>query len=124
MEKESRFHVKLNSIKVESTMNAEFNIFGDTLPQVFQDLEQVIAYVTGQPYVKQPPVSQAIPAIAPKVQPASNPVPPPPAQQVGICVKCGSSDLEWVKGTRKSNGRPFAAFKCQECEKWQPAVAQ
>jgi len=122
----SRFHVELNSIKVESTMSAKFNIFGDSFEQVTADLEQVIAYVTGTP---QPPA--VVPGTAPKIpapviQPSQIPArqkvqaPAKPSAQAGICCACGSDSLEWVSGTRKDNGKPFAAFKCQECGKWQP----
>ena len=122
----SRFHVELNSIKVESTMSAKFNIFGDSFEQVTADLEQVIAYVTGTP---QP--AAVVPGTAPKVTatvvpPAQKPVhqksqaPAKPSVQAGVCCACGSESLEWVTGTRKDNGKSFAAFKCQECGKWQP----
>lgn len=123
----SRFHVELNSIKVED-MSAKFNIFGDSLDQVTADLEAVIAYVTGQ-QAKLPaqPVLQAtiIPSIAPRMQ-AQKPArqipqaPVKPSVQAGVCCACGSDSLEWVSGTRKDNGKSFAAFKCQECGKWQP----
>jgi len=118
----SRFHVELNSIKVESTMSAKFNIFGDSFEQVTADLEQVIAYVTGTP---QPPA--VVPGIAPKATaPAQKPArqlpqsAAKPSAQGGVCCACGSDSLEWVTGTRKDNGKSFAAFKCQECGKWQP----
>jgi len=123
----SRFHIEINSIKVDD-MAVRFNIFGDTLVQVTADLEQVIAYVTGNP---QTPA--IIPAITPKV---SAPVIPPtqkptrpipqasakPSAQAGVCCACGSDSLEWVTGTRKDNGKSFAAFKCQACGKWQPEM--
>ena len=118
----SRVHVELNSIKVESTMSAKFNIFGDSLEQVTADQEQVIAYVTGTP---QPPA--VVPGTAPKATaPAQKPshqkpqAPAKPSSQAGVCCACGSDSLEWVTGTRKDNGKSFAAFKCQECGKWQP----
>lgn len=121
----SRFHIEINSIKVDD-MSVRFNIFGDTLSQVTADLEQVIAYVTGNPQLP-----TAVLGIAPKV---TAPVTPPPQKhtrqvpnapakpsaQSGVCCACGSDSLEWVSGTRKDNGKSFAAFKCQECGKWQP----
>jgi len=121
----SRFHIEINSIKVDD-FTVRFNIFGDTLPQVTADLEQVIAYVTGTP---QP--SAVVPGIAPKVLAPVIPSDQKPAQQkayaaakpsaqAGVCCACGSDSLEWVSGTRKDNGKSFAAFKCQECGKWQP----
>ena len=123
----SRFHVELNSIKVED-MSAKFNIFGDSLDQVTADLEAVIAYVTGQQArLPAQPVLQAtiIPSVAPRMQ-AQKPArqipqaPAKPSVQADICCACGSDSLEWVSGTRKDNGKSFAAFKCQECGKWQP----
>ena len=133
----SRFHIEINSIKVDD-MAVRFNIFGDTLAQVTADLEQVIAYVTGAADIKPPlPTSgpwlapafnAAIPSVPPR---AAAPAPKPahqksqattakPSAQVGVCCACGSDSLEWVTGTRKDNGKSFAAFKCQECGKWQP----
>ena len=121
----SRFHIEINSIKVDD-MHVRFNIFGDTLVQVTADLEQVIAYVTGNP---QP--SAVIPSIAPKIPApailqAQKPVrqitqvSAKPSVQAGVCCACGSGSLEWVSGTRKDNGKSFAAFKCKQCGKWQP----
>jgi len=115
----SRFHCEINSIKVEGMM-MKFNIFGDTFDQVTADLEQVIAYIT----------SAVPPSIAPKLLPPAistgsiltKPAPPdrPVPAKTGTCIDCGSDLLEWVTGTRKDNHKPFAAFKCQECGKWQP----
>jgi hypothetical protein len=102
---DSRFHCEINSIKVEGMM-VKFNIFGDTFAQVTADLEQVIGYVTGAAPV---PVAGKVP-----------PAPQPPASKVGTCFNCGSDSLEWVTGFRKDTQKPFAAFKCQECKKWQP----
>ena len=135
----SRFHIEINSIKVDD-MAVRFNIFGDTLAQVTADLEQVIAYVTGQADIKPqlppsgpwvaPALNAPVPSVAPK---AAAPIVPPapksarqaaqstkPSAQVGVCCACGSDSLEWVTGTRNDNGKSFAAFKCQECGKWQP----
>jgi hypothetical protein len=103
-------------------MSVRFNIFGDTLAQVTADLEQVIAYVTGTvPLLSKPmpAVSARATGAAPAV-PATAPKLPPPAAKTGACIGCGSDTLEWVTGTRKDNGKSFAAFKCQECGKWQP----
>jgi len=123
----SRFHIEVNSVKVDD-MSVRFNIFGDTLAQVTADLEQVIAYVTGQADIPRPPA--AVPAAAPKAAAPVATVPKParPAAQAsaklstqaGACCACGSDSLEWVTGSRKDNGKPFAAYKCQECGKWQP----
>ena len=123
----SRFHIEITSIKVDD-MAVRFNIFGDTLAQVTADLEQVIAYVTGQADISQvdrsfAAVSAAAPkAAAPAPKPAHQkpPAPGKPSALVGACCACGSDSLEWVTGTRKDNGQSFAAFKCQECGKWQP----
>jgi hypothetical protein len=100
----SRFHIEINSIKVDD-MAVRFNIFGDTLAQVTADFEQVIAYVTASAAIA-PQKSQAITA--------------KPSAPAGVCCACGSDSLEWVTGTRKDNGKSFAAFKCQTCAKWQP----
>jgi hypothetical protein len=110
----SRFHIEINSIKVEEA-TVRFNIFGETLAEVVHDMEQVLAYVSGQADI---PQGAPIPVIAPKAPP----VPKPPAKAVGVCFKCGSDDLEWVSGTRKDNGKAFAAFRCQACKQWQPEV--
>ena len=123
----SRFHIEINSVKVDD-MSVRFNIFGDTLAQVTADLEQVIAYVTGQADISQMDRSfAAVSAAAPKAAaPAPKPArpaaqaPAKPSAQVGTCCACGSDSLEWVTGTRKDNGKSFAAYKCQECGKWQP----
>ena len=127
----SRFHIEVNSIKVDD-MAVRFNIFGDTLAQVTADLEQVIAYVTGQADIKPAPLPvpalfASVPSASPKAA-APAPKPARPAAQApaklpalsGACCACGSDSLEWVTGTRKDNGKSFAAFKCQECGKWQP----
>ena len=132
----SRFHIEINAIKVDD-MAVRFNIFGDTLAQATSDLEQVIAYVTGQADIKPPlPPSgpwvaparnAAIPSVAPRPaapaprssRPAAQ-APAKPSAPAGACCACGSDALEWVTGTRKDNGKSFAAFKCQECGKWQP----
>ncbi|GEM_PF-1497521 len=117
----SRFHIEINSIKVDD-MAVRFNIFGDTLAQVTADLQQVIAYVTGAV----PPPSKSMPSVGARVSGASPAVPPvalklpPPSAKTGTCIGCGSDALEWVTGTRKDNHKPFAAYKCQECGKWQP----
>jgi len=98
------------------------NIFGDTLDQVTADLEQVIAYVTGAV----PPLSKPVPAVGARVSgagpaaPSGAPKLPPPSAKTGTCIGCGSNALEWVTGTHKDNGKSFAAYKCQECGKWQP----
>ncbi len=126
----SRFHIEINSIKVDD-MAVRFNIFGDTLAQVTADLEQVIAYVTGQADIKTAPLPvpalfTSVPSIAPKSSPAPRPArpaaqaPAKPSAPAGVCCACGSDVLEWVTGTRKDNGKSFAAYKCQECGKWQP----
>jgi hypothetical protein len=134
----SRFHIEINSIKVED-YTVRFNIFGDTLAEVTHDLESVIAYVTGQadipfpappiqsvaprvPQVVPPPVSAAAArsAALAAADALSAATKRPPAKAVGVCVKCGSDDLEWVAGTRKDNGKAFAAFRCQGCKAWQP----
>ena len=123
----SRFHIEINSVKVDD-MSVRFNIFGDTLAQVTADLEQVIAYVTGQADIAQvdrsfAAVSAAAPkASAPAQKPARQAAPSvaKPSALVGACCACGSDALEWVSGTRKDNGKSFAAYKCQECGKWQP----
>ena len=124
----SRFHIEVNSIKMDD-MSVRFNIFGDTLAQVTADLEQVIAYVTHTGDIAWPTaaLNAPVPSVAPK---AAAPVPKParPAAQApakppaltGACCACGSVVLEWVTGTRKDNGKSFAAYKCQECGKWQP----
>jgi len=117
----SRFHIEVTNIKAEDEMSVRFNIFGDTLAQVTRDLEQVIAYVTGAG----PARSKSLPAgatVSGSVRAAAPVAPkaPPPAASTGTCVGCGSDALEWVTGTRKDNGKPFAAYKCQECGKWQP----
>jgi len=132
----SRFHIEINSIKVDD-MAVRFNIFGDTLAQVTADLEQVIAYVTGQADIKPPlppsgpwvppALNAPVPSIAPRAaapapklaRPAAQ-APAKPPVLVGACCACGSDSLEWVTGTRKDNGKSFAAYKCQECGKWQP----
>ena len=123
----SRFHIEVNSIKVDD-MAVRFNIFGDTLAQVTADLEQVIAYVTGQADI--PQVDRSFAAISAAAPKAAAPAPKPahqkalattkPSALAGACCACGSDSLEWVTGTRKDNGKSFAAFKCQECGKWQP----
>jgi hypothetical protein len=123
----SRFHIEINSVKVDD-MSVRFNIFGDTLAQVTADLEQVIAYVTGTVDIAQ--VDRSFAAVSATAQMSAAPAPKParPAAQapskppalVGACCACGSDSLEWVTGTRKDNGKSFAAFKCQECGKWQP----
>jgi hypothetical protein len=132
----SRFHIEINSIKVDD-MAVRFNIFGDTLAQVTADLEQVIAYVTGQADIKPqlppsapwvaPALNAPVPSVAPKAAaPAAKPArtaaqaPAKPPALTGACCACGSDALEWVTGTRKDNGKSFAAYKCQECGKWQP----
>ena len=119
----SHFHVEINSIKVES-YTVKFNIFADTLAQACEDLEAVLAYVTGS---TGEPLS--VPAQAEKVvaahqaeKPATAKKTTPPAKKVGVCFSCGSDNLEWVEGTRKKDGRPFAAYKCQDCQTWQPEV--
>jgi hypothetical protein len=123
----SRFHIEINSVKVDD-MSVRFNIFGDTLAQVTADLEQVIAYVTGQADISQ--MDRSFAAISTAAPKAAAPAPKParqvaqsvakPSAQAGVCCACGSDSLEWVTGTRKDNGKSFAAFKCQECGKWQP----
>ena len=124
----SRFHIEINSVKVDD-MSVRFNIFGDTLAQVTGDLEQVIAYVTGTADIPQVDRSfAAVSAAAPKAAaPAQKPshqksqaTTAKPSAPAGVCCACGSDTLEWVTGTRKDNGKSFAAFKCQECGKWQP----
>ena len=127
----SRFHIEITSIKVDD-MAVRFNIFGDTLAQVTADLEQVIAYVTGQADISQvdrsfAAVSAAAPKAAAPIATAQKPAhqksqatAAKPSALVGACCACGSDSLEWVTGTRKDNGKSFAAFKCQECGKWQP----
>jgi hypothetical protein len=118
----SRFHVEVTGVKAEDEMSVRFNIFGDTLAQVTADLEQVIAYVTGTV----PLLSKPMPAVSARATGAAPAVPsfvpklPPPPAKTGTCIGCGSNNLEWVTGTRKDNHKPFAAFKCQECGKWQP----
>jgi len=115
----SRFHIEIAGVKAEDEMSVRFNIFGDTLAQVTADLEQVIAYVTAAvpppsaslPATGARSASPSVPSVAPKV---------PAAARAGTCIGCGSDTLEWVTGTRKDNGKSFAAFKCQECGKWQP----
>jgi len=127
----SRFHIEINSVKVDD-MSVRFNIFGDTLAQVTADLEQVIAYVTGTADISQVDRSfAAVSAAAPKAAAPGATAQKPahqktqattakPSALVGACCACGSDSLEWVTGTRKDNGKSFAAFKCQECGKWQP----
>jgi predicted metalloprotease with PDZ domain len=121
----SRFHIEINSVKVDD-MSVRFNIFGDTLAQVTADLEQVIVYVTGNPQspaavltaLTKPAVAVAT-ALKPTHQ-KSQTTAAKPSALVGACCACGRDSLEWVTGTRKDNGKSFAAFKCQECGKWQP----
>ena len=116
-EEKQHFHVEINSIKVEGMM-VKFNIFADTLAQVTADLEAVIAYVTGSaPLPQQPAV---VPAQVAKSAPAAKPPAVKKPAPAAVCCACGSESLEWVSGTRKDNGKSFAAFKCQECGKWQP----
>ncbi|MFA5401125.1 MAG: hypothetical protein WC169_05510 [Dehalococcoidia bacterium] len=116
----SRFHIEVTNIKAEDEMSVRFNIFGDTFAQVTADLEKVIAYVTGSaPLLSKSPRPVVNGAAGAAVLPPA-PKPPPPPAKVGACVNCGSDALEWVTGTRKDNGKPFAAYKCQECGKWQP----
>ena len=117
----SRFHIEVTGVKAEDEMSVRFNIFGDTLAQVTADLEQVMAYVTGSV----PPPSKSVAAVGARAAVAAPAVPSvapkvPAAATTGTCIGCGSDTLEWVTGTRKDNGKPFAAFKCQECGKWQP----
>lgn len=113
MANSSRFHIEVNSIKVDE-MDVRFNIFGDTLAQVTADLEQVIGYVTGNPQpAPQPPARKP-------VQPKLPAAPAVPQASETACCSCGSLNLEWVTGVRKSDQRPFAAFKCRDCGKWQP----
>jgi len=118
----SRFHIEVTGIKAEDEMSVRFNIFGDTLAQVTADLEQVMAYVTGAvpPPLKPMPSAGAKAAGTGLAAPSVAPKLPPPIAKTGACVGCGSDALEWVTGTRKDNGKPFAAYKCQECGKWQP----
>jgi len=100
------------------------NIFGDTLAQVTADLEQVIAYVTGAvtlPSKSTPAVGARASVASPSVT-STAPKLSPPAAKTGTCIGCGSDALEWVTGTRKDNHKPFAAYKCQKCGKWQPEV--
>ena len=110
----SRFHIEVNSIKVDD-MSVRFNIFGDTLAQVTADLEQVIAYVTGQADIKPAPLPApalfaSIPSAAAKAAPAPRPArpaaqaPAKPSALSGACCACGGDSLEWVTGTRKDNG--------------------
>jgi len=125
----SRFHIEVNSVKVDD-MSVRFNIFGDTLAQVTADLEQVIAYVTGTADI--PQVDRSFAAVSATALKSAAPAAtaqkpahqksqaPKPSAPVGACCACGSDSLEWVTGTRKDNGKSFAAFKCQECGKWQP----
>ena len=124
----SRFHIEVNSIKVDD-MAVRFNIFGDTLAQVTADLEQVIAYVTHTSDAAWPTaaLTAPVPPAAPRpAAPAPRPARPAaqasakPSDPAGACCACGSDVLEWVTGTRKDNGKSFAAYKCQECGKWQP----
>lgn len=110
----SRFHCEINSIKVEGMM-VKFNIFGDTFDQVTNDLEMVMAYVSGGSAPKPLP-----PDLITHPRTSQPRAAQPPAAKVGTCIDCGSELLEWVTGSRKDNGKPFAAFKCQECKKWQP----
>lgn len=112
----SRFHIEINSIKV-ADYSVRFNIFGDTLAEVTHDLESVIVYVAGQACI---PQVKPAGSIAPQVPQIPAAVARPPAKAVGVCFKCGSDDLEWVSGTRKDNGKAFAAFRCQACKTWQP----
>jgi hypothetical protein len=121
----NRYHIEINSIKMDD-MSVRFNIFGDTLAQVTADLEQVMAYVSGVPLPPAVVPGQALKVSAPVVPLAQKPInqkphaTPKPSAQAGVCCACGSDSLEWVTGTRKDNGKSFAAFKCQECGKWQP----
>ena len=39
---------------------------------------------------------------------------------IAAAIAINQTGTEWVTGTRKDNGKSFAAFKCQECGKWQP----
>ena len=121
----SRFHIELNSIKLDD-MSVRFNIFGDTLNQVTADLEQVIAYVNGTPQPSAVVPGTAPKVLAPVIPPVQKPTqqksqaPAKPSTQAGVCCACGSDSLEWVTGTRKDNGKSFAAFKCQECGSGSP----
>lgn len=117
----SRFHIEINSIKVDD-MAVRFNIFGDTFAQVTADLEQVIAYVTGNPQLPTTVPAAVAPLAVPASKPAKQAAKPAakPSAQAGACCACGSLSLEWVTGTRKDNGKSFAAYKCQDCGKWQP----
>jgi len=110
----SRFHIEINSIKVEE-MAVRFNIFGDTLDQVTADLERVLAYVTGNV-----PIPSKIATGAKVTVPVSAAPKQSVAAKAGNCVGCGSDALEWITGTRKDNHKPFAAYKCKQCGKWQP----
>ena len=131
----SRFHIEVTGVKAEDEMSVRFNIFGDTLAQVTADLEQVMAYVTGQEIDRRTAATAAQCVIANEkhdkmmlhqakvsaaAAAAAPPKPPPPTAKTGACIGCGSDALEWVTGMRKDNGKPFAAYKCQECGKWQP----
>ena len=143
----SRFHCEVTGLKAGDDFSVRFNIFGDDLPAVVDDLEAIIAYSTGvaaiprvkpagsiAPQVPQIPAAAArsaaiaaSDALAAAAKPfiTTRPAPatrPPSAAQVGVCVKCGSDDLEWVSGTRKDNGKAFAAYRCQSCKAWQPEV--
>lgn len=121
-EEKQHFHVEINSIKVEGMM-VKFNIFADTLAQVTADLEAVIAYVTGNaPISSATSATAALPSQAAKSAPAAKPPAARKPAPTAVCCACGSDSLEWVSGTRKDNGKSFAAFKCQECGKWQPEV--
>ncbi len=116
----SRFHIEVTNIKAEDEMSVRFNIFGDTFAQVTADLEKVIAYVTGSaPQQSKSARSVGNGTAGAAVLPPA-PKPPPAPAKIGTCVTCGSDALEWVTGSRKDNGKPFAAYKCQECGKWQP----
>jgi len=115
----NRFHAEVNSIQLDE-FSVKFNIFSDDLQSLVADLEKVIAYVTGSAPVqsKSPRPVSGVATGAAVLPPA--PKPPPAPAKIGTCVNCGSDALEWVTGTRKDNGKPFAAYKCQECGKWQP----
>lgn len=115
----SRFHIEVTGIKAADELSVRFNIFADTLPQAVADLEQVMAYVNAAV----PPPSYPLPAAGARAAAPSVPSVAPKAPagaKTGTCIGCGSDTLEWVTGTRKDNGKSFAAFKCQECGKWQP----
>jgi hypothetical protein len=54
-----------------------------------------------------------------KPAPAPNNGKPTPKDDKPRCVKCGSDNLELITWTK--DGEQRKAFKCQDCQAWQPS---